>query len=883
MKKLFIFLFIFWSTICLAAPSITSISGTYTNGQTITIGGSGFGTKSQAAPQISSYDHPTSAYNWGSGGSYDAAWTYNGSQTAISTAVKRSTLPQSTYSSRATMNGGYNNIGYNSGSAWVDSYVSYWLYQDYTDYHLADGENGFKYFRWYVDSGGVGDLILCWIGTGSTPSNMQINTEALASTCAYVLDYNPYSWAKYSTTYLHLRQNGHIPSTQAWHHYEIYFHIPTDPNTCTNSGYMMIDGETSVRWHDIRMSSSTNNNNRILRLGHVSGAMSATQYDYIDQVYVDNTLARVILSSSSTMTSWPDIASERHTEIQVPTSWADGSIQVTLNRGSFADSSTVYVYVVDSTGAVNSTGYTVTLGGSAGATYYIDPAAANDTDTGLSDTHPWKTLGAHTGTLATSNDVYFKAGSTITENQVTWPMSGTSGDRCIIGSYGTGAKPIWVVPNNQESGLMLEQKSYVTIQDIEFNGGKATTPGNFIRVHIPNELIIQRCTFESDDVYNAVYLWNNTASSTSANILIDLCTFTSTQVSPNQNYGIRVSIYSPGETINNVTVQNCTFDRWRYAVYFVDTNYTDYVFLNNKEPYGLIVQDNVITNCTQAIGYTLGTVDQTNHPSYIRRNTITDTGSMTVGTDPEYSGYTNALQIQHCDGLVIEYNTIHGVLSGEAGGLTDGHGICIDFGAASNLYPSQNCVIRNNDISDCLHAGINAFKSTSCQYYNNYIHDCTNYGVLVDSAINTGNLWYNNTIVNNAVHGFRIGSSTELVPAQTLRNNIITGSVIGLRVRSDETFPNEDYNSFYNNTYNYRDSDNVDHSLNTHDITGNPLLTGYVLGATSPCINTGTTLAAVTADIRGVSRPQGSEYDIGAYEFVGVTMQGCSLSGGAIH
>lgn len=516
--------------------------------------------------------------------------------------------------------------------------------------------------------------------------------------------------------------------------------------------------------------------------------------------------------------------------------------------------------------------------GGGGATYYIDPAAANDSDTGLSTDHPWKTLGAHTGTLATSDDVYFKAGSTITENSVTWPVSGTSGDRCIIGYYGVGAIPIWIVPNNQESGLMLEQESYVTIQDIEFNGGKATTPGNFLRVHIPNELIIQRCTFESDDVYNAVYLWNNTASSTSANILIDLCTFTSTQVSPNQNYGIRVSIYSPGETINNVTVQNCTFERWRYAVYFVDTNYTDYVFLNNKEPYGLVVQDNIITNCTQAIGYTLGTVDQANHPSYIRRNTITDTGSMTVGTDPEYSGYTNALQIQHCDGLVIEYNTIHGVLSGETGPV-DGHGICIDWGAASNLYPSQNCIIRNNDISDCLHAGINAFKSTSGQYYNNYIHDCTNYGVLVDAAINTGNLWYNNTIVNNAVHGFRIGSSTELVPAQTLRNNIITGSVIGLRVRSDETFPDEDYNSFYNNTYNYRDSDNVDHSLNTHDITGNPLLTGYVLGTTSPCINTGVTLADVTTDIRGVTRPKGTGYDIGAYEYNGFNSFGTCLSG----
>jgi hypothetical protein len=66
-------------------------------------------------------------------------------------------------------------------------------------------------------------------------------------------------------------------------------------------------------------------------------------------------------------------------------------------------------------------------------------------------------------------------------------------------------------------------------------------------------------------------------------------------------------------------------------------------------------------------------------------------------------------------------------------------------------------------------------------------------------------------------------------------------------------------------------------------VDSNPLLTGYVLSATSPCINTGTTLAAVTTDIRGVTRPQGAEYDIGAYEFVGATMQGCVLSGGVLH
>ena len=39
-----------------AAPLITSLTGSPTNGSTITINGSGFGTKSTAYPMILSYD-----------------------------------------------------------------------------------------------------------------------------------------------------------------------------------------------------------------------------------------------------------------------------------------------------------------------------------------------------------------------------------------------------------------------------------------------------------------------------------------------------------------------------------------------------------------------------------------------------------------------------------------------------------------------------------------------------------------------------------------------------------------------------------------------------------------------------------------------------------
>jgi hypothetical protein len=54
-----------------------------------------------------------------------------------------------------------------------------------------------------------------------------------------------------------------------------------------------------------------------------------------------------------------------------------------------------------------------------------------------------------------------------------------------------------------------------------------------------------------------------------------------------------------------------------------------------------------------------------------------------------------------------------------------------------------------------------------------------------------------------------------------------------------------------------------------NSITSDPLLTSsYSILSSSPCVNTGVTLSYVTNDFILTSRPQGSAYDIGAYEYI---------------
>jgi hypothetical protein len=87
----------------------------------------------------------------------------------------------------------------------------------------------------------------------------------------------------------------------------------------------------------------------------------ATRHIYVDNVYVDNTRARVELCDTP---AFPTGALTAHCEVQIPSSWSSSSIQATVNVGTFSNGQTAYLYVVDSQGLVNLVGMPVTIGGS---------------------------------------------------------------------------------------------------------------------------------------------------------------------------------------------------------------------------------------------------------------------------------------------------------------------------------------------------------------------------------------------------------------------------------------------------------------------------------------------------------------------------------------
>src|SRR5436309_5391794 len=75
------------------------------------------------------------------------------------------------------------------------------------------------------------------------------------------------------------------------------------------------------------------------------------------------------------------------------------------------------------------------------ATFYVDATAGNDTNDGLSQGTPWKTVAKVNGsTFSAGDSILFKRGGIWNESLVP-PSSGASGNPIVFDAYGSGEAP----------------------------------------------------------------------------------------------------------------------------------------------------------------------------------------------------------------------------------------------------------------------------------------------------------------------------------------------------------------------------------------------------------------------------------------------------------
>jgi len=354
-----------------AAPVISGISGTIMHGSTVTVSGSGFGIKAQAAPiawdnlESGVCDNIATVGSWTATGTLGINDNHNRNQFSNFNAFRNfdgDISPWGAVNDEAAFRGG------TDSRTW---YVQYWFYLD-SDFEFDGNIN---------NSLGNIKILRMW-STSSASDNFYVqalcryDTNAVVALVNQGTDWSPvvggYTWvdevmgydkpAYVDNSYFGWKHYENDISTGVWHLFQFEY---SDSDISTPNGVFRwwFNGKLIVDKTNVLTRNTTYTSFKRPRIVGFYDSHHATNNDgsnhfYIDDAYIDNTFARVEICSNAL---WSD---KGQSEIQIPVSWSASSIAVNINQGSLADGSTAYLYVIDSAGVSNAVGYPITFGGS---------------------------------------------------------------------------------------------------------------------------------------------------------------------------------------------------------------------------------------------------------------------------------------------------------------------------------------------------------------------------------------------------------------------------------------------------------------------------------------------------------------------------------------
>jgi hypothetical protein len=150
-------------------------------------------------------------------------------------------------------------------------------------------------------------------------------------------------------------------TSQKWQRWEVYVKLDNPYSSSNGELKGWFDAQPTLDMKNVRLT-GVDGLFKGFRLGHMYQGYhpGGTDKTFFDNVYIDRTQARVEIGNAPTWSACT------HREIQVPTAWQQGvvggmdSITVTVNQGSFPYGS-AYLYVVDNSGAWNENGYPITF------------------------------------------------------------------------------------------------------------------------------------------------------------------------------------------------------------------------------------------------------------------------------------------------------------------------------------------------------------------------------------------------------------------------------------------------------------------------------------------------------------------------------------------
>ena len=418
---------------CNSAPVISNIAGSVSNGQSITISGSGFGSRNSILPQF---------------------WDTVDNQNQYIGITEGSSVPV----------GGTNPWGANAGNKvkitkvnqrHPNSTMSYTASNQYDaklDNHTINAASQFYVSWWFNPSAAV------TMGGGASNKLIRVSNSQDEVNKTYSWAYTG-GWADYVYAGNYCQNGGSLgwfsndPPNMAntWNRLEVWFDSTTQKYNSYVNG--IANHTSDISWNLC----SPFQMDKVWAIGWESNVSTNTLTYLMDDIYIDNTIARIEICPGNT---W---SSRGKCEIQIPSAWSASSITATVNQGSFADGATAYLYVVDGVGAVNSNGYPIPFGTSQSDT--TPPTLSGGTPSGtLSSGTTQVTMGVATNEAATCRwsinpgtaytsmtNAFTTTGGTTHSTTVTGLSNGQSYTRyvrCVdvAGNATTGDYPIaWAV------------------------------------------------------------------------------------------------------------------------------------------------------------------------------------------------------------------------------------------------------------------------------------------------------------------------------------------------------------------------------------------------------------------------------------------------------
>lgn len=351
-KSAMILCFLFIPTITSATPSVINVSGNFNHGNTITITGTGFGTKSPAKPTVwIDFEGKSLSANPSLSDSPDRF-------TSNTMYIASDTNPHSNseYSAYGIMRTNGNKTTSNIGTT-VNNTDKYYVFGR-VKYEAGTFQNltNQKFF-WALP------------GPGETPIDTRLQYHNFSNPHNPDATNSGLGWQWTGGT----PQGGILKRVTGCENGEWCTHEIQD-----SRGDLNIANGITKWWLNsvIKLSSSTvkkttkypENYNKLIFTTFwtesIAGVVPANgSKHYYDDIYMDSTWSRVMIGNASTFDACT------HREPLIPMEWSPTSIKAYFNQGAFTNGQSIYLFVVDSDGN-SSSGKGIKIGGTAA---YVQP------------------------------------------------------------------------------------------------------------------------------------------------------------------------------------------------------------------------------------------------------------------------------------------------------------------------------------------------------------------------------------------------------------------------------------------------------------------------------------------------------------------------------